>query len=106
MLDIIKKIMEAEEESSRLVEAAEAEGRAFLADCRRRARELGVNAEQEAALEARRLLAEASEAATRERDARIRQGCAEFEASLRLEEAVVRRAVAGIVRHVCGPIRS
>ena len=102
----IQRVMAAEAEARRLVEAARKEGEAHLADCRRRARELAENTEREARLAGAEILEAAAEEARCEKEDRLRKASAEIDASIRLDEAVAREAVDAIVRCVCGRGRS
>lgn len=101
MRETIQRVMAAEDEAMRLVEAAREEGEAFLVDCRRRARDVSERTQREARLEGEELLEASAEGACREREERIRRASAEIEASICLDEAVARQAIDAIIRCVC-----
>jgi vacuolar-type H+-ATPase subunit H len=102
MRETIHRVMAAEDEAKRLVEAARKEAEALLADCRGQARALAENAERETRRASAELLAAATEESRRERDDRIHEASARIAATIRLDEAVARQAVDAIVRCVCG----
>ncbi len=100
--ETIQRVIAAEDEAKRLVEAARSEGEALLVDYRRRAKELAANTEQELRLAGAEILETAAEEARCEREDRIRKASAEIEAVTRLDEAVAREAVDAIIGCVCG----
>jgi vacuolar-type H+-ATPase subunit H len=100
--ETIQRVIAAEDEAKRLVEAARNEGDALRADYRRRAKELAENTEQELRLAGAKILETVAEDARREREDRIRKASSELEAIIRLDEGVAREAVDAIIRCVCG----
>lgn len=103
MRETIQRVMAAEDEATRLVEAAREEGVAILAEGRKRAQELTDRIRQEARLAGEAILRTATEEAHRDREERLRRASAELETSVRLEEATARQAIDAIVRCVCRP---
>ncbi|WP_005035443.1 hypothetical protein [Holophaga foetida] len=101
MRDTIQRVMAAEDEATRLLEEAQKEAEAFLAQCRQRAREVVEEGRAEARREAEAILGRAEEEARREREERIRAASAEIETSLQLDETLAGQAVDAIVRCVC-----
>jgi vacuolar-type H+-ATPase subunit H len=106
MRETIQRVMAAEDGARRLVDAARIEGTAHLVDCRRRAQELAENIEREARLAGAEFLEGATKEAHREKEDRLRKASAEIDATIRLDEAVARKAVDAIIQCVCGRGRS
>ncbi len=102
MRETIHRVMAAEDEANRLIEAARVEADALRAESRRRAQELVENGQREARLAAAALIDAAVREAEAEREDRIRTARAELEASIRLDETVARKAVDAIVAYVSG----
>ncbi len=106
MRETIHRVLAAEDEAKRLVETTREEGEDHLAECRRQAEALAADADREVRLASAALLEAAADEARREREELIRQASAEIAATLRLDEALARRAVDAIVECVCGRGRS
>ena len=102
MRDVIQKVLETEAEAKRLVEAAKSEAEDILSKARQQAQELLAQAHRELRTEAERIVAAAVEAAEREKQERLARAAAEIKVQIRLDEAVTRRAVEGVVQCVCG----
>lgn len=102
MRDVIEKVMEAEREAQRRLEAARAEAAGLLADAQREAHELVTRSGEEARAEAEKLVNAAKGDAQREKKEQLARAGAEIEAGVRLDEETHRRAVSAVVRNVCG----
>ncbi len=102
MRDVVQKVIEAEAEAKRLVQAAQAEAERILAEAQNQGQQLITRARQEARTEAERMVEAAVRAAEQEKQKRLAHLAAEIESSLRLDEATRRHAVAAAIRCVCG----
>ena len=102
MREVIQKIIEAEGEAKRLVEATRAKGERLLSKAQKQAQELTARVEREVRVEAERILATASEEAEREKRKELARTAAEIESQIRLDEAAQQRAVEAVGRCGCG----
>jgi len=102
MRNVIQKVLETEAEAKHIVEAANAEADDILSKARKQTQELLAQANREARAEADRMVEAAVKEAEREKQERLARAAAEIKTQIRLDEAVTRRAVEGVVRCVCG----
>ena len=102
MRNVIQKVLEAEAEAKRLVEAAKAEAEDTLCQARKQAQELLAQGRREARAEAERIVEAALKEAEHEKQERLARAAAEIKTQIHLDEAMTRRAVEGVVWCVCG----
>lgn len=102
MRDVIQKILVSEAEAKQLVAAARAEADGLVSGARKAAADLRARVDRETRAEVEQILAEAARTAEREQQARVAQATLQIEAEVRLDQTLRRRAVAEVVRCVCG----
>jgi vacuolar-type H+-ATPase subunit H len=102
MREVVQKMIEAEGEARRIVDAAKAEADRLLAEARRAAHETAERSLRDARAEADRILEKARDEAECERLERLAEAIAAVEAQVRLDERAQRGAVEAVVRGVCG----
>jgi vacuolar-type H+-ATPase subunit H len=102
MRDVIQKVIATETEAKRLVEAAEADAERIGAAAQQRAQDLLAEARQKAREEADQIMANATRIAGQEKQERLARAMAEIESEIRMDETTKQRAVAGVIRCVCG----
>jgi vacuolar-type H+-ATPase subunit H len=102
MRDIIQKVIAAEAEAKHILEKAREESDGILTHAQRQAQELTDRVRREARLEGEQMLAAAAQEAEREKQECLARGAAEIVTQVRLEEALMQRAVRAVVRSVCG----
>lgn len=102
MRDVIQRVIAAEAEAKRIIEAAKTEADRISSDAQKKGQHLVAQARQEARAEAERMLEAAIHGAEREKQERLACIAAEIETQVCLGETIRQRAVAGAVRCVCG----
>jgi len=102
MRDVIQKVLATETEAKRLVAAAQADADRIVTAAQQRGQALRAAARQEARGEADQIMAKAAQIAGQEKQERLARAAAEIEAQIRLDETTKQRAVAGVIRCVCG----
>lgn len=102
MRDVIQSVIATEAEARNLVAAARAEADRISSDAQKRSQDLVARARQEARTAAERMVEAAVNEARREKQERLARTTAEIETQVRLEETARQRAVAGVMRCVCG----
>ena len=100
--DVIQKVIATEAEAKRLVEAAKVEAGRITAAAQKQGEELVARARQEALAEAGRIVSAAVREAERRKQEQLVRAAAEIEAQIRFDEVTRQRAVAGVIRCVCG----
>jgi len=105
MRDVIQKMVEAEGEAKRVLDAARTEADRILADARRQAHAMAEQSRQETRDRAARILSDAVQQAEREKQQRLAREIAAAEAETRLDEATFRAAAQAVVRAVAAPAR-
>jgi len=102
MREVIHRVLEAEDQARRLLEAASAEAEGILSEADRRVQELVARVQREAQVEAAQILDSATQEADREKRELLSRAEAEIKAQVQLEETAKERAVEAVVRCVCG----
>lgn len=102
MRDVIQKVIAAEAEARRIVEAARVEADRISAGAQKQGEELVVRTRQEARAEADRVVEAALKTAAQEKRERLARVVAEIDTQVQLDETARQRAVAAAIRCVCG----
>ncbi|MCX5655110.1 MAG: PTS sugar transporter subunit IIA [Planctomycetota bacterium] len=102
MREVIQKMVEAESEAKRVLQAATAEADHVLADARRQAQGLLEQSRREARAEAARTVEAAVQQAEREKKDLLAKEIVAVETETRLDDATRRAAVEAVVRVVSG----
>ncbi len=102
MREVIQKVLEAEAEAKRLVEAAKAEADRLVSQAQQESQEFVARAREEARAEAGRLLDAATRQAEQEKRERLDRAAADIETQIQLDEETRQRAVEAALRCVCG----
>jgi len=102
MREVIQKMVAAESEAKRVLQAATAEAEHILADARRQAQGLLEQSRRDARAEAARVVEAAAQEADREKKELLVKEIAAVEAETRLDDATRRAAVEAVVRVVSG----
>ncbi|MDE3068271.1 MAG: hypothetical protein KGJ60_12055 [Verrucomicrobiota bacterium] len=102
MRDVIQKVIEAEAEAKRLVQAARIEAERMESTARKQAQDLVAQARQEARWEAEKILEAATQEAEQERKERLAGATARIETQVRLDDPTLQRAAEAAARCVCG----
>ncbi|HEV2328917.1 MAG TPA: hypothetical protein VGY56_09045 [Verrucomicrobiae bacterium] len=106
MRDVIEKVMAAEAEGRRLVEAARKDAEQILANARAERRILLERATRESRLEAENILATAGDEARREKAESLACAADEVEKEIRLDETTRQHLVEAAVRCLRGPVEN
>lgn len=106
MNEVIARVMEAEAEAKRIVEAARIEADRILAEARVQAGELSTRIRRETQAEADRLIEDTVQAASQEKQARLKRYTAKLESSLPLDGPEKEEAVNAALKCVCYPEKS
>ena len=102
MRDVVKLVLQAEEESKRVLEDAEARAERIVADARQKAQDMVRTKRRETAEQADALVTAADEDAQREKTERLAEAVADIESSVSLDEQAARNAIDAVLRCVCG----
>jgi vacuolar-type H+-ATPase subunit H len=102
MREVIQKMVEAEVEAKRILDAATAEAEHLLGEARRQAQGLLEQSRREAKAAAARVVEAAVQEAEREKTDRLAREIAAVEAKTSLDDATRRAAVEAVVRLVTG----
>jgi len=102
MREVIQKMVEAEGEAKRILDAAKAEADRLMGDARRQAQGLIEQSRREAKAAAAKVVEAAVQTAEREKKDRLSREIAAVEAETRLDDATRRAAVEAVVRLVSG----
>lgn len=102
MRDVIEKVIAAEAEAKRMVEAARAEADRISSEAQKQGEELVARTRRQARAEAESMIEAALRAAEQEKRERLARIAAEIETEVRLDESTRQRAVTGAIRCVCG----
>ncbi len=102
MRDVIKKVLASEAEAKRMVEQAKAEADRILSDAQKQGQEFIARTRQETRAEAENLLETAIRTAEQEKQQRLARVVAEIQNQVCLDETTRQRAVAEVIRCVCG----
>jgi vacuolar-type H+-ATPase subunit H len=100
--EVIRRVIEAEDEGRRLVESARAEAERTVADARKRARDSAEAEGRAAQAEAARIVAEAVAAAGERKRSDLASIAETVETETRMPPAARQSAVEAVVRCVCG----
>jgi vacuolar-type H+-ATPase subunit H len=99
--EVIRKVIEAEGEAKRLVEAAKVQAEGIVSKMRTQCQDLLLRADGQGRAEARKIIESAVREAEQEKQERLRQAVIELDTQLRIDAATVQCAVDGVVRCVC-----
>jgi len=102
MREVIQKVLEAEDEGRRMIEAARAEAEGVVLEARRQGLELVETARASARTTAERIVNAAVAEAERQKQADLARITAEIGTRGCLTEATQEAAVGAVVRCVCG----
>jgi vacuolar-type H+-ATPase subunit H len=102
MTDVMKMVLEAEEQSTHLLEDAEAEAAKIGDEARRQAHELVQKLQHETAEQAHTVVETARSEAHEERQRQLAQAAREIESTVRLEDAVMASLTDALLRCVSG----
>lgn len=102
MNDVVKLVLQAESESKRILEEAEAQATRISDDARRRVHELVQKRRLEAAEQAQAMIDTAEQEGQRERQIRLDQAATEIESAVQLDEASLQTLVEAMMRCVHG----
>jgi vacuolar-type H+-ATPase subunit H len=105
MRDVIQKVIASEAEAKRFVATARAEAERIVSDAQKQAEELRARVNRETRAEAEQMLDEASRGAERKKQECLARARVEIERHVQLESSLRQRAVAEVVRCVCGQPR-
>lgn len=101
MRDVIQKLITAEAEAKRLIQAAKADAQRILSEAQQQAQKLTFDTRQEAQLAAQRILTTAITNAEADKQARLATFVVEIEKQIDLNESKRRQVVEAVVRCVC-----
>ena len=102
MRDVIRKLVDAESEARRMVDAARVEADRIAADARHAAEELAARSRRDARREAEEVVETATREALRIKRERLAHASAAIEAEVGVDSAVRQGLIDAAVRHVCG----
>lgn len=102
MREVIQKLVDAEAEARRTIEAARTEAAAVVSGARRSAEELAAQSRRDAREEAERTVQSAVLEARGQARERLTRATADIESEVRVDPAVQHRLVEAAVRCVCG----
>jgi vacuolar-type H+-ATPase subunit H len=102
MHEVIQKIIAAETEAKRMVQAAKADAGRVLAEAQTSALELKSAAQQKAQKESEEILKESLVKGTKEKKSRLATVAREIERQIVLDGAASQKAAAAVVKSVCG----
>ena len=102
MTDVMKMVLEAEEQSTHLLEDAEAEAAKIGDEARRQAHELVQKLQHETAEQAHTVVETARSEAHEERKRQLDRAAREIEATVRLENTVMESLTEALLRCVSG----
>ena len=102
MRDVVKMVLQAEDESKRILEDAEARAERIVADARRKAQDMVQTRRRETVEQGEALVVAADGDAQREKKERLAQAATEIEAAVHLDEQAAQNAIEAVLRCVCG----
>ena len=102
MREIIKSVIASEMQAKGLVAAARVEADRIATDAQKKGQDLVMRVRAEARTEAERMVEAAVRNAEREKEEYLARVTAEIGTEVQLEEGIRQRAVAAVVRCVCG----
>ena len=102
MHDVIQKIMSTEAEARRMVQTAKTEAEQILAEARKRAQELTAAARKDVQIKCQGILLALTQEAEKDKQTSLALAAAGIEKQVSISETTKQRAVAAVVRCVCG----
>jgi vacuolar-type H+-ATPase subunit H len=102
MTDVMKMVLQAEEQSRHLLEDAESQAAKLSEDARRRAHDLVQTKQHETAEQAHAIIESARQGAQRERQVQLEQAAGQIEKMVQLDEAALRTLTEAMLRCVNG----
>ena len=102
MREVIQKLVDAEAEARRMIEAARTEAATIVSDARRAAEEGAAQSRVDTRAEAEKAVQSAVLEARQEAQQRLARAAADIESEVRVDPAVQQRLVDAAVRCVCG----
>lgn len=104
MRDVVKMVLEAEDESKQILEEASAKVERIAAKARRESMEIVQTARRETAEQVDAIRRQAEQEAEREKQLRLEQAAADIENMGQLDDQAVQTAVQSVLHCVCrGP---
>ena len=102
MREVIQKVLAAEAEAKRAVQAARSEAECLLVEARKKGQEIREQTRLKTEAEAGKLIAVAAQEAEQKKQAAVARSAAEIERQIYLDEAAVRAVTDAVVRRVSG----